>query len=118
MLNKEIMSQFVQTVRPRAREMNRFSWCPGMIFEIKGSGESPRDIYLRNAIVEGLAVLNSADTTPENQPVARGHGVKSRSRSGTFFFSLCDQHYLYPPDRLKDPSICIAKISYTFIENQ
>lgn len=57
-----------------------------MIFEIKGSGESPRDIYLRNAIVEGLAVLNSADT-PENhwQPVARGHGVKSRSRSGTFF---------------------------------
>lgn len=67
--------------------MNRFSWCPGMIFEIKGSGESPRDIYLRNAIVEGLAVLNSADT-PENvpaTPVARGHGVKSRSRSGTFF---------------------------------
>lgn len=63
--------------------MNRFSWCPGMIFEIKGSGESPRDIYLRNAIVEGLAVLNSTDT-PENQP-ARGHGVKSRSRSGTFF---------------------------------
>lgn len=89
-----------------------------MIFEIKGSGESPRDIYLRNAIVEGLAVLNSADT-PENQPVARGHGVKSRSRSGTFFLlSDRDHHYLYPPDRLNDPSICIAKISYTFIENR
>lgn len=72
--------------------MNHFSWCPGMIFEIKGSGESPRDIYLRNAIVEGLAVLNSADTTPENQPMARasGYGVKSRSRSGTFFL-LSDQ---------------------------
>lgn len=67
--------------------MNRFSWCPSMIFEIKGSGESPRDIYLRNAIVEGLAVLNSADTTPENQPVARA-SVKSSLGAALFSYSL------------------------------
>lgn len=64
--------------------MNTFSWCPGMIFEIKGSGESPRDIYLRNVIVEGLAVLNSADT-PENQP-ARGHGATQIKVSERHFF--------------------------------